>query len=52
MTASVTIGQSSTESRPARIARTSPEGNVRTIRVRPGRSTARRKAIAESWGNR
>jgi hypothetical protein len=50
MTASITIGYATAESRPARIARTSPDGSVRTIQRRPGRTNARRRAIAESWG--
>lgn len=52
MTASVTIGYATTESRPARTTRTSPDGNVRTVRVRPGRSNQKRRAITESWGYR
>lgn len=52
MASSVTIGYATTESRSTRFARTSPEGNVRTVRVRPGRSNQKRRAITESWGYR
>lgn len=49
---SVTWGYATTESRrPNRITRTTPEGTVRTRRVRQGRANQRRRAIAESWDN-
>ena len=51
MHASATIGYSTTrEIRPTR--RVVIDGDRRTIRVQPGRGTARRQAIADSLGSR
>lgn len=51
MTASVTIGYTARETR--RPTRTVGDGDDRrTVRVRPARTNARRRAIAESLGAR
>ena len=50
MTASVTIGYSTTESRRPRTRTVGEDADRRTVRIRPARTNTRRRAIAESWG--
>ncbi|MFB6392684.1 hypothetical protein [Polymorphospora lycopeni] len=48
MSTSATINYASTEIRRSR--RIERDGETRTVRVRPGRTNARRAAIRASWG--
>lgn len=45
---SVTIGHTNREIRPQSLVRTTRDGAVRTVKVRPGRSNERRTAIDAS----